>query len=395
MNALAKNIDYDNNKTRSLTMKTLNVLIVDDDFEDFFSVKRVLERSGRLYQVTHVADFEQAQQKLICGDYHVALLDFHIGKYSADELIRSIGPENLRLPVIFLTGQDSQSVKKSALDLGAFDFIDKLELGPEIISRSIDFAIQRYSIEARLRDSEARLIDAIRDAEEANHAKSHFLAQMSHELRTPLNAIIGFSEVLSNDILNIGFPEQYREYSSLINSSGQHLLSLVNDLLDIAKIESGNAPLEKKVLNPKLIVDDAIALNRRAAEENGVIVHPQITTQRVFADKRALMQVLVNLMSNAIKFSHPSGVVEIRCAEVGGETVFEVQDYGVGIRQEEIEKAISPFEQTESSSYCQGKSTGLGLSISKSLVELHDGALELASEHGKGTTVSIALPVPE
>ena len=379
----------------------IKVIVIDDDFDDFFSIKRTLMRSDRAYTITHVDDFDQASNILRREIFDVALLDFHIGKHSADELIYTVGLENLKFPIIILTGQDGYSIEKTALDLGAFDFINKLKIEPEIISRSIDFAIRRHKVEMKLRESEAQLRLAMQQAQEAsrakeeNTAKSNFLTQMSHELRTPLNAIIGFSEVIQNDHLNIGINNQYREYSSLIKKSGHHLLSLVNDLLDIGKIESGNTNLEPVDLSARVLIDDAIALNQRSAEKRGITICSNVAMNHIYGDKRALMQVLVNLMSNAIKFSHESGKIEIFCYPEGNQTIFEVIDYGIGIREEEIQKAMSPFEQTESSYYCEANSTGLGLSISKSLINLHNGDIQINSVFGKKTSVKINIPAPK
>ena len=370
-----------NTNTAEEINKKLRILVVDDDFDDFYVVNRSLRENSDRYILTHSQNFEDAIIELESDYYDIAIIDYYINDRSAKELLHLIGKNRLKFPIIFLTGTDRRDVEREALDLGAFNFIDKNTFSTEILVRSIDFAIQRYRIEKQLQDTET-----------ANRAKSNFLAHMSHELRTPLNAIIGFSEVISGDMLELGMPAQYHEYSSLILNSGRHLLSLVNDLLDLSRIEGNHINMPFETFEVSEVIDNAIALNIKKANERGLTFEIDCSIESMFGDRRLITQVLVNLIANAVKFSHNERPITIRCDDIDNRTVLEVQDYGIGIREHEIEKALSPFQQTESSFYCQGEGNGLGLAISKSLVEAHHGSLNLMSQFGAGTTVRMSFP---
>jgi len=235
-------------------------------------------------------------------------------------------------------------------------------------------------------------------AESANKAKSEFLANMSHELRTPLNAINGFSEIMMNEMFGALGDARYKGYSQDIHSSGQHLLALINDILDMSKIEAGKMNLKFEPMHLEDVAEDAVRLIRNRAEAAGLklsIDFPPLP--EIEADYRAVKQVLLNLLSNAIKFTPRAGSVTIR-AEVRrdpfNDTVkVSVTDTGIGIAKEDLERLARPFEQVESQFSKTTQGTGLGLALTKSLITMHDGVLEMHSMPGEGTTVSFSLPV--
>jgi len=235
-------------------------------------------------------------------------------------------------------------------------------------------------------------------AEGANKAKSEFLANMSHELRTPLNAINGFSEIMMNEMFGKLGDARYKGYSLDIHNSGQHLLALINDILDMSKIEAGKMNLKFEPLSLEDVTEDAVRLVRNRAEAAGLkleIDFPPLP--EVEADYRAVKQVLLNLLSNAIKFTPRAGRVtvraEVRRDPLGERVRVSVTDTGIGIAAEDLARLAKPFEQVESQHAKTTQGTGLGLALTKSLVEMHDGALEMTSTPGEGTTVSFILPV--
>ena len=235
-------------------------------------------------------------------------------------------------------------------------------------------------------------------AEAANKAKSEFLANMSHELRTPLNAVNGFSEIMIAEMYGpLGDP-RYKEYAGDIHNSGQHLLALINDILDMSKIEAGKMNLKFEPLNLEEVTEDAVRLVRNRAEAAGLFLSVDFPfLPEIEADYRAVKQVLLNLLSNAIKFTPRGGRVTVR-AEVRQDTLGErvrvsVTDTGIGISKEDLSRLAQPFEQVESQHSKTTQGTGLGLALTKSLIELHEGALELESTPGEGTTVSFILPI--
>jgi len=222
---------------------------------------------------------------------------------------------------------------------------------------------------------------------------------MSHELRTPLNAINGFSEIMVGEMYGPLGDARYRDYARDILNSGQHLLALINDILDMSKIEAGKMTLRFEPCSLEEIAEDALRLVRNRAETAGLtLVLDFVELPDVEADYRAVKQVLLNLLSNAIKFTPRGGRITLRADRrddaLGGERVrISVQDTGIGISPEDLERLAKPFEQVETQHAKTQQGTGLGLALTKSLVEMHGGVLDIRSAPGEGTTVSFTLPV--
>jgi len=242
---------------------------------------------------------------------------------------------------------------------------------------------------------EAALLRAKEAAETANRTKGEFLANMSHELRTPLNAIIGFSEVMGNEILGSLGNEQYKGYCTDITDSARHLLVLINDILDAAKIDAGQMTVSEEAVEPVELVQSVVRLMAPRAERAGVILSVDIAPglPRLRADGTKLKQILINLVSNAVKFTLQGGRVSIsvKVAE-GGAFIFEINDTGIGIAAKDIPRALAPFGQVDSRISRRFEGTGLGLPLAKSLTELHGGTFDLSSQPDVGTRITIRLP---
>ncbi len=246
-----------------------------------------------------------------------------------------------------------------------------------------------------LRQREDALISAKESAELANRAKTEFLANMSHELRTPLNAVIGFSEIMESELLGPLGSTQYKSYAADIHESAQHLLTLINDILDVAKIEAGAHELRDEEVCPYDIVGavERLVAERAKRAELKLSVDLPLGLPRLRADERKLKQVLLNLMSNAIKFTPEDGRVTLAAhLAADGSFIFEVSDTGIGIAAEDIPRAFAPFEQVDSRLSRQFEGTGLGLPLSDGFVKLHGGHLKLESQPGVGTKAIVRLP---
>ena len=249
----------------------------------------------------------------------------------------------------------------------------------------------------RAENSREEAIVAKESAEKANRTKSMFLATMSHELRTPLNAVIGFSEMMSSELFGpLGDP-RYREYTHIIQGAGCHLLDLINDVLDMSKIEAGKREIERENLNLADIVRDGLTLMAENASSGGVELRSDLPALAltIDADRRAMKQILLNLLSNAIKFTPFGGEVIAKVEQRDGRVILSVRDTGVGIPQDQIYRLGNPFVQIRNSAGTSQNGTGLGLALVRSLAEMQDGILKIESEEGRGTLVSVSFPMVE
>jgi signal transduction histidine kinase len=253
-----------------------------------------------------------------------------------------------------------------------------------------------YSDITDLKASERKLIRARSQAEMANHAKSEFLANMSHELRTPLNAIIGFSEIIAHELFGPLGNEKYLDYMKDIHQSSLHLLSIINDVLDMSKIEAGKLELSKEPLNIRHLIGEVTRMMRERAESRGIELVTKLSDGEVtiWADERAMKQIFLNLLSNAIKFSREGGEVCIRVLSAAepDPAVVEFEDHGIGMNEEELQRALQPFGQAKPSTTRNYGGTGLGLPITKGLIEAHGGKLAIESRAGQGTIARVCLP---
>jgi two-component system cell cycle sensor histidine kinase PleC len=254
---------------------------------------------------------------------------------------------------------------------------------------------EKDALFAELEQAKSNSDEARRRAEEANLAKSRFLATMSHELRTPLNAILGFSEVMKNEVFGPHASASYREYSSDIHGSGQHLLTLINEILDLSRIEAGRYELNEEAVQLAYVVEDCRhMMNLRAKAKNQTVrelVDPSLP--RIWGDERAIRQIVLNILSNAIKFTPPGGEISIKVGwtSSGGQYV-SVADTGPGIPEDEIPIVMSSFGRGSLAIKTAEQGSGLGLPIVKGLVDLHGGGFQLKSKPREGTEVIVTLP---
>jgi signal transduction histidine kinase len=271
-------------------------------------------------------------------------------------------------------------------------------LAQEQLRRERDEHARRALEEERRLEFEEKRSQAIAEARDAalaaNRTKSEFLANMSHELRTPLNAVIGFSDLMQREMRGPIGNASYAGYIRAINESGNHLLAIINDILDLSRVEAGKLSLTESSVPIGRAVAECVRFIAERAESSGVALRlPAIEPFEVMVDEVKFKQVLLNILSNAVKFTPFGGEVRIAAwAGASGATI-EVGDTGIGMRPEDIPAALTPFSRVEGSSMTREyEGTGLGLPLAKRLIELHGGTLEIASEPGRGTVVRLILP---
>lgn len=376
-------------------LPSFRVAVIDANELDFLNLKQMLRGSRRAsFELTHFVSLDLALTQMNPGAFDVVLIDYVLEGGRGADLIRELGGWQSQIPVLLLTDQNDDMVF-DALQAGVADFIDKTDMTAGQVERAIVYAYVRHDVESELLRSQKLLRQARDEARLANAAKSDFLARMSHELRTPLNAINGYAEMMAGQFVGPIGNTKYQEYADNILSSGHHLLDLINDLLDLARIESGRYQLTLEDVDVAAelaaLVETFFSQARKVPIKLSADVEPALPP--ILADRRAFKQVVINLLSNALKFTGPNGVVTIRARQAGPRVIVSVIDTGIGVEPQQIDRLFTPFVQADTPFVRNTNGTGLGLAIVKTLVEIHGGVVEMESELGEGTTVASDWPI--
>ncbi len=309
-------------------------------------------------------------------------------------------PATAHTPVVVLSSTEDPQVKARAFDAGADDYIVKLPARAEFLariryhSRAYLNQVQRNSAFAALHESQQRLMESHTALTTTNHQLNQFIGMAAHDLRNPLSAVIGFSAFLMRGSHG-PLTDQQRVFVDRIKASSEFMLRLVNDLLDVTKIESGHLALDAAAVDLVTLITGTVSLNRILGSEKGIAITMESDrpTLRAVVDAHRLEQVLNNLLTNAIKFSHPETTIVVTVAVKDGQALVSVRDRGQGIPAEEIEKLFQPFGVTSVKGTAGEKSTGLGLLIAKKVVDAHRGRIWVESEVGVGSTFFVSLPL--
>ena len=373
------------------------VLILDDDLDFAESLADMLEAKGYAAFCVDTPERALAAMREPPGGAlpaPVALIDVRLGVASGVDVIPRLRAEQPELICVLMTANLDSDTAIAALRRGAYDYFDK-SCEPDSLFAVLDRCFDRVVLRREREAAYEALCVAKEAAETASRGKSAFLATMSHELRTPLNAIIGFSEMMLREVLGTLGNNQYRSYVADIHESGTHLLQIINDILDLSKAEAGKLDLHEEVFDLKdtiRSVRQLIGERIRTGELTASVVLPD-NLPLLRADERKTKQVLLNLVSNAVKFTAPGGSIDITGQfERDTGLTLTVRDSGIGIAPGDLSRVLQPFEQVDTTLSRSHQGTGLGLPLVKAIMELHGGDLELRSEVGVGTRVSITFP---
>jgi len=383
-----------------MMQETAKILVVEDEPGSRLTLCGILEDAG--YEITGVDKGTKALEVIKDGNFNVIITDIRlpdVGGMSILELAKEINPD---VAVIMMTGYASIESAVNAVNEGAYAYfvkpINMDEMKTAIVNSLRQQMLSRENkrLVDDLQRSNKLLFEANRQLRTATEAKSVFLAHMSHELRTPLNAIIGFSDLLIEGIAG-KINDQQKQCLEDILSSGKHLLSLINDILDLSKVEAGKMDIKPESLVMADVVDDAVTtvkpLIYNSRHELAISIAEDLPP--VYGDRNRLKQILLNVLSNAIKFTPDGGKLSLETSREGNFCKVCMVDNGCGIRKEDQTSIFEPFIQLDTRSGEKKQGTGLGLALTKQLVELLGGKIWVESEYGKGSRFSFIIPLAE
>jgi len=373
----------------------INVLLVEDDDDDFVLVKDLFSGIGNdRYKLTRVASYEEAIALSSSSGFDICLLDYRLGAHDGLELMQYLVGRGFECPMILLTGQTDEELDRRAMKAGAADYLVKGQIYPHSLERSIRYSIQQKQLAEELIRN-AREQAAREQAESANQAKDDFLAVLSHELRTPLNAMLGWVRLLKT---NRESDEIFDKAVDAIERSAVTQTKFVEDLLDITRIVNGTVRLTKRSFVLNQLTQIAADTIRPTAEAKSISLTYDPTEEElaVHGDSERIHQIVNNLLSNAVKFTPEGGTIRLKLEKVDGSARISVSDTGQGISEEFLPRVFERYKQANNSTTNRKGGLGLGLAIVKHLVELHGGAISVASDgEGLGSTFTVTIPLAD
>lgn len=411
----------------------IRILLVEDNADDVTVLCAIIEHTAPSHlQLTHVTRLDEVLQQLLEHQFDIILLDLSLPDSHGYATFEQVYAANSVLPIILLTADADEAVALRAMNAGAQDYLIKGKISSQLLLRAIRYAIEQKRTEAALSEAKRRhmalveksgssncqgtqallhrkrelltknLVEqtaglSVADSEliRAARLKDEFLATVSHELRTPLSVILTLAEAVGEHVYG-ELNERQQKALNRIRKSGRHLLALINDILDVSKIESGKVQLEIGPVSVQTLCEDCIQMVQEEAQAKGLMLSVTIDSDAniLHADGRRLMQVLLNLLNNAIKFTPDSGSVKllVESDPKHEQITFIVQDTGIGIEETDIPKLFEPFVQLDSRLARNYQGAGLGLTLVSRLVNLHGGTVSVESNPGVGSRFLVVLP---
>jgi len=380
--------------------RSVKILLVEDNPDHVFLISRRL-KNGLSCEVESANSAEEALSKLSSTVFDIIVSDYNLPEKSGLDILREIKEKNLDVPFIMLTGAGDEKIAVSAMHEGAYDYLVKDEQSFKILPRIVKDTLSRFEwskvkerLEAEIREKNIALEEANRELRKLDELKSEFVASVTHEFRTPLNSI---SEVFSMIMEGVADPktEQGKRVLHAAENSLERLTVLIDDLLDFSRLEAGKLRLNKASCEPKAIVTEAVGTMEALARKSGISLNYSVAPDlpKIYADRSRIIQVLTNLIDNAIKFTPQKGKIDIRVELADHRKIqFSVSDTGKGVPEVDLGRIFQRFEQVKDPSGTKTIGTGLGLSICKDIVKMHQGNIGVESSLGKGSKFYFVLP---
>ena len=383
----------------------LHLLLVEDNPDHAVLAKNaILSSRGRKYTVETCGSVEEAVEKIKENPIHMVISDYHLPGKTGLELLEWLNAEGLNTPFVMMTGMGDEKTAVKAMQEGAYNYIVKddayLNVLPHVVDETfIKFLAdqEKAKYEREIREKNVALEKANRELKKLDQLKSDFIASVSHDIRTPLNSVQESIALILDGVVSTG-EEKGKKVLEIAKRSIGRLTQMINDLLDFSKIEAGKLRLHVEPCDLQFLVDEVLGSLRSLAEKKKVKLDfkPLREFPKVACDAERIIQVLTNLVGNAIKFTPENGSVTVQLEGAPNHCVrFIVSDTGIGIRKEDLGRVFERFEQVKDAGSRESRGTGLGLSICRELVKLHGGQIWAESEFGKGSRFIVSLPITQ